>query len=384
MADRNGKNDPPQSDPARRGPAAHRPRGFGRWLRRRLHLGRHAAEGDTGVERLANSVALALDTGFDTIRIAVGPNVVADYGLDPGTCVGHRSLGCFATTLLAPRIWSDRRLKRVILTTVDFSCFVSGGGNGNGCLVAARLDANGAAIEAEYGALFDVLLRRFGERVAIVIDNWEGDNFSYCGDSWRYANDLAGFAARCRATWPSGQNNRARVAAFLRWIGLKDAAAARFRAAHPGFDLVVAAEFNVVDAFARACPASHSCDASTDSVLDAIAASGGRDWCSWSSYDAQGASDGRYLAAAEDILKVCRHLIVGEGGYDQNLYSPAQTRALFVAMNQIRELPGVAGVVPWHGFDAPGSPTRYGLWTPSGRPQVLDLLGPLKPQTPSR
>ncbi len=336
-------------------------------------------KGDNGVGRLANSVALSLDAGFDTIRIAVGPNVVADYQLDPGTCAGHRSLGCFAAVLLAPPIWTDRRLHRVILTTVDFACFESRGDNGNGCLVAARLSANHVAIEAEYAALLEVLHDRFGERVAVVIDNWEGDNFAYCSDSWRFATDLAGFAAQCRATWPNGQSNRARVAALLQWVGLKDAVATRFRVDHPGFDLAVAAEFNTVEAFAKACPASGACNAETDSVLDAIRAVGGRDWCSWSSYDVEGPPDGRYLEAAETILKACRHLIIGEGGYDQNHFSTAQTRALFVAMDQIRHLRGVAGVVPWHGFDAPGATTRYGLWTADGSPQVIDLLGPLHP-----
>lgn len=337
-------------------------------------------KGANGVERLANSVALSIDAGFDTVRIAVGPNVVADYQLDPATCAGRRSLGCFATALLAPAVWSDRRLRRVILTTVDFACFESRGDNGNGCLVAERLDANRLAIEAEYAALFDALHARFGERVAVVIDNWEGDNFAFCGDSWRFATDLAGFAARCHATWPRGQSNRARVDAVLRWVGLKDEVAARFHADHPEFDLAVAAEFNTVDAFARACPASGACDPDTDSVLDAIRAAGGRDWCSWSSYDVEGGPDGRYLDAAKAITEVCRHLIVGEGGYDQNHYTAAQTRALFVAMDQIRHLPGVEGVVPWHGFDAPGATTRYGFWTAEGAPQVIDLLGPLRPE----
>ena len=76
-------------------------------------------KGATGVGRLANSVALSLDAGFDTIRIAVGPNVVADYQLDPGTCAGHRSLGCFAAVLLAPPIWTDSRLQRLILPKVE-------------------------------------------------------------------------------------------------------------------------------------------------------------------------------------------------------------------------------------------------------------------------
>ncbi len=341
-------------------------------------------KGDTGVERLANSVALSLDAGFDTIRIAIGPNVVSDYQLDPGTCAGHRSLGCFASALLAPAIWSDRRLRRVVLTTVDFACFESQGDNGNGCLVTQRLRANHSAIEAEYAALFAVLRERFRERVAILIDNWEGDNFAYCGDSWRYATNLMGFATHCRATWPHGQDNRDRVAALLQWVGLKDAVAARFRIDHPGFDLAVAAEFNTVDAFARACPASGVCDADTDSVLDTIRASGGRDWCSWSSYDVEGPPDGRYLDAARSILKVCRHLIIGEGGYDQNHYTAEQTRTLFVAMDQIRHLPGVEGVVPWHGFDKPGATTRYGLWTAQGQPQVIDLLGPLRSVPPKR
>ena len=58
-------------------------------------------KGATGIERLANSVALSLDAGFDTIRIAIGPNVVADYGLaPPGPCRGRpfaRSGGCQAS-----------------------------------------------------------------------------------------------------------------------------------------------------------------------------------------------------------------------------------------------------------------------------------------------
>ena len=330
--------------------------------------------------RFYDSVEHALAAGFDTIRFKVGVGQVDDYTLGPDPCVGRQSLACYAQVMFASPVWDNPRLRRVIITTIDFACDTYRDGNGNGCLVASQLTANRLAIRAEYADLYKILKVRFGARpIQFIIDNWEGDNFAYCGDSYRFATNADGFSETCRASWPRGQTNQQRVQAVLQWVSYKQAEATRFLAANPTFDLKVAVEFNVYSLFAAQCPRSGVCDAATDTVLDAVAAAGGVPYCSWSSYDSEGPSNGSYFAAAKAIAKVCKALIVGEAGYDLGHVPKRTVIDLFEALYQIQTLPRVVGVVPWHAFDSEMGEGAYGLWTAGGRPQIIALMGRLHP-----
>ena len=249
---------------------------------------RHASG---SAERFYDSVDHALAAGFDTIRFKIGVGQVADYALGPDPCAERQSLACYGRVMFASPAWDNPRLRRVIITTIDFACDTYRHGNGNGCLVASQLTANAAAIQAEYADLYTVLKARFGTRpIQFIIDNWEGDNFAYCGDSGRFAANVNGFAKTCKASWPKGQTNQQRVQALLQWVGYKQAAATRFLSANPTFSLIVAAEFNIYTLFSVQCSRSGVCSAATDTLFDAIAAAGGLPYCSWSSYDSEGAS----------------------------------------------------------------------------------------------
>ena len=338
---------------------------------------RHASG---SAERFYDSVDHALAAGFDTIRFKIGVGQVADYALGPDPCAGRQSLACYGRVMFASPAWDNPRLRRVIITTIDFACDTYRHGNGNGCLVASQLTANAAAIQAEYADLYTVLKARFGTRpIQFIIDNWEGDNFAYCGDSGRFAANVNGFAKTCKASWPKGQTNQQRVQALLQWVGYKQAAATRFLSANPTFSLIVAAEFNIYTLFSVQCSRSGVCSAATDTLFDAIAAAGGLPYCSWSSYDSEGPPDGGFLAASRAIVKVCKNLFIGEAGYDLRRFSKLAAIDLFKALYQIQSIPGVVGVVPWHAFDSNARAETYGLWTPRGFPQVIDLMGPLRP-----
>ena len=149
----------------------------------------------------------------------------------------------------------------------------------------------------------------------------------------------------------------------------------------PGFDLAVAAEFNTVEAFAKGLSGLGRLQRGNRQRARRDPGGGGpRLVLLVEAYDVEGPPDGRYLEAAETILKACRHLIIGEGGYDQKHFldgaDPARCSSPWIRSGTCAASRAWS---PGTGSTAPGATTRYGLWTADGSPQVIDLLGPLHP-----
>jgi hypothetical protein len=331
----------------------------------------------TGAQQVYNSVNHVLVAGFDTVRLKIGPSQAADYGLSPDPCPSDKTLACYARAMLASSAWDNPGLKRVMVTAHDFSAYLAAGGN-SGYLNASVLTANATAIKAEYVGLIQVLYDRFsGRGVQIILSNWEGDNLIFCGSAFDFGR-VGGNAATCQATFPAGQTNVQRIQNYMQWLALKDQAVSDFLAAHPDANVIHAPEFNNYKLFAPGC--SGLCDPSTDTLLKQFAASGGRQYCSYSSYDTQGPANGSYLAAVQDILTICQNLIIGEAGYDLLTAANLQNNiALYGALDQIRQQPGVLGVIPWNAFNPASLSQRYGLFSSDGSSQLYHYLGPLKP-----
>jgi hypothetical protein len=331
------------------------------------------------VQRFYDTVNAALVAGFDTIRFAPGTSAVDGVSLAPFCSGASDNLACYTKVLLASQAWDNPGLKRVMLTAIDRTCSTLAASN-NGCLTASTLTANKTAIKAEYAAMLAVLRDRFaGRSIQFILSNWEGDNFVYCGSAYDFGRNTGGtFAATCQASWPSGQTNQQRVQAHLLWHSYRDEAVAEFIAANPGFSLIHAPEISSYTLLNSGC--GGACNSATDDVIDQIAANGGRAYCSYSSYDTQGSAGGTYLATVRALLNICQNLIIGEAGYDLlNAGNLQRNVDLFKALDQIRNVPGVLGVIPWNAANPSSGSQKYGMFDMTGADQLLRFLGPIRP-----
>lgn len=167
--------------------------------------------GYSGAAAVQQSVGYALARGWTTVRIAITPGEMSTEGIS-SQCATP-SLACYANIEFASSVWDNPNLQRVIITTLDWSCYQYVPSSLNtGCLYAPDLTANQTAIQNEYTGLFNALRTRFGSRnIQFIVDNWEGDNYAYCGAAFGFGQ-AATTAAACEATFPSGQTNAQRAA----------------------------------------------------------------------------------------------------------------------------------------------------------------------------
>jgi len=352
--------------------------------------------GYSGANAVQHSVGYALARGWNTVRIAITPGEMASAGIT-AQCATP-SLACFAQIEFASGVWDNPALQRVIITTLDWSCYQYEPASLNtGCLYAPDLTANQTAIEDEYTGLFNVLKSRFGTRnVQFIIDNWEGDNFVYCGAAFAFGQ-VAATAASCEATFPSGQTNNQRVAALVQWVGYRDAAVASFVASNPGFNLISALQFNSMTLFcqgnttvASVCATQNSgchgyCDPATDTVLDQVTAAGGRAYCDYSSYDSLNNN-----SLPTDVLNIlsrgCGQLIIGEVGASGSAadgYTPSSAQTVFSQQACVADkIPNVMGSVIWN-LIWPSSGERYGMYNQSGSALNVGNIGCLFPAQPA-
>jgi lysophospholipase L1-like esterase len=335
-----------------------------------------------GVQRFYDTVDLVLKRGFETVRVAPGPSAI--YGVTIPDCTGaNDTLTCYAKVMFASSAWDNPGLKHVMLTAIDRTCTNAAPAN-NGCLTASTLTANKAAIEKEYTDLLNYMAQRFaGRNVDFWLSNWEGDNFVYCGNAVGYGMGGAVTTSCNAAITANGQTKEQRLQAFSQWLSYRDEAVANFKAANPGVNVIHAPEFNNYKLFSGGC--GGSCVAGTpspDSVLGQIQAAGGREYCSYSSYDTQGPAGGSYLAAVDTILGICKNLIIGEAGYDllnSGAAGVANNVALYGALDQIRNLYGVLAVIPWNAVNPSDGYQQLGMFDSAGRDQLLHDFGPLRP-----
>ena len=324
--------------------------------------GGYLAPSDT-VASFYDSVRLCLSHGIHMIRFDVG-----DFPGKSAYCVSQNTLGCYARIQFDDPVWNDKGLKAVMLTAIDRSCSDT---DSTRCFEPSWLAAHSDLVINEYLGLFQVLYERFGTRkVRFILSNWEADNAINCGDAFDFSRDQGGFAARCNRRYPAEVGTPSlRASGLLRWISLRDQAIERFLAIHPAFDLVQAPEFNVYKGFASGCRGQ--CDGTTSAVIDQIAMAGGRQYCSYSSYESQGP---HYLRDIRALGRFCHHLIIGEFGLDLKLYEPSAVEANFERVAEAARFS--YAIVPWNAIDE-GTGARYGLFHDDGQPDQLRLVGPL-------
>ncbi len=310
-----------------------------------------------------DSVRLCLSHGISLIRFDVG-----DFPGKEAYCRSTNTLACYARIQFDDPVWDDKGLKAVMLTAIDRSC---SGIDSARCFEPSWLAAHSAVVIDEYLELFRALYERFGTRkIQFILSNWEADNAINCGDAFDFVRNRDGFAARCNGKYPiEVATPSLRAAGLLRWVALRDQAIDRFRATHPTFDLVQAPEFNVYKGFASGC--GGQCDGKTAAVIDQIAIAGGRQYCSYSSYESQGP---RYLDDTRDLGRICRHLIIGEFGLDLDSFTPQAARDNFRRVAEAAQ--PLYAIVPWNAVDE-GHGARYGLFDNEGEPDQLKLIGPL-------
>jgi hypothetical protein len=354
-----------------------------------------------GPGQFHDSVRFMLSKGFDTIRFTISPSAVnTQYNLPTSSfCLDDRRLGCFARLMLASDAWDHPNLRRVMVTAHDFTTLAITNNNIAGYVDLAVLNPNAAAIQAEYRALLQALEDRFATRpdIGFILSNWEGENIVYCGSIY-YSMRTAAGAARCTASFPPGQTNAERVSAFLRWWEIRDAAIAEFQAAYPNRRVIGAPEFLGLDFIRDGSEAGSCggyCDRMTDTVARQIELAGGREYCSYSSYNSQGP---HYLERLTSILSYCRKLIIGEFGRHRPTHTDEQIAEQFRQADAARRISfpdgrAIIGVVPWRAIDcAPtfpgcpatsgGRPQRFGLFNSDGSEQLYPLMGPLMPTRP--
>lgn len=326
------------------------------------------------------TVDLMLRQGFDTIRIAPGSTAIDGYTLSPQ---GGDTLTGYAQVLFNSPVWDNPGLKRIMITAIDRTLFNLAPGN-NAFMTDATLTANKAAVKAEYAALFAYLNTRFaGRGIQFILSNWEADNFVYGGSVYRFSLDPA-WAAGVIAGWPSGQTNQSRLAALLKWFSFKDEAVAEFVAANPSVSLIHAPEFSQYALFANPINGTNGQPYYTpnDSVLAAIKAAGGRTYASFSSYESQGGAQGYIL---NDIKSSIPNLILGECGRDLAIFTPKQAFDNFAILAQVRQQPGILGIIPWNAASAVSSTEDYGFFDRTGAQHAIKYMGSLRPvaQAPS-
>jgi hypothetical protein len=352
--------------------------------------------GYSGAAQVQQSVGYALARGWTTVRITISPGEMSAEGITSQCAIP--SLACYAQIEFASSVWDNPSLQRVILTTLDWSCYGYEPLSVNtGCLYAPDLTANQASIATEYTALFNVLKTRFGNRnIQFILDNWEGDNYAYCGGAFAFGQ-TGTTAAACIATFPSGQTNVQRAAALVQWAGYRDAAVTSFVAENPTFNLISALQFNSLTLFcqqtkhvASVCQSTTSgcngyCNPSTDTILDQITAAGGRTYCDYSSYDSL--DNGALPTDVVNILsRGCQYLIIGEAGASGSAAdgaTPSSAQAVFNLQVCVADVnPNVLGSVIWN-LIWPGTGVHYGMYNTDGSPQNIGSAGCLFPAQPA-
>lgn len=352
--------------------------------------------GYSGAAEVQQSVGYALARGWTTVRIAITPGEMATEGIT-SQCTTP-SLACYAKIEFSSNVWDNPSLQRVIITTLDWACYQYVPTSLNtGCLYAPYLTANQSAIEAEYTGLFNVLKARFGTRsIQFIVDNWEGDNFVYCGAAFGFGQTPS-VASACTSTFPSGQSNSQRAAALVQWVGYRDAAVASFVAANPGFNLISALQFNSMTLFcqgettlASTCESETTgchgyCNPSTDTVLDQVTAAGGRAYCDYSSYDSLN-NNSLPTDALNILSRGCGNLIIGEAGASGSAadgFTPSTAQAVFTEQVCVADnIPRVLGSVIWN-LIWPGTGNRYGMYYENGAPLNIGNIGCLFPRAPA-
>lgn len=200
---------------------------------------------------------------------------------------------------------------------------------------------------------------------------------------------VPGFAAAQQATW-GGATLAQRGDRMLIWWSYKDEAVTAFKVANPAFNIIHAPEFSCGTLFDFATTATVD-----DALYRRIGLAGGREYASYSSYDAQPfnlAGMGRTYDYIEMLNRIyvnggVQKLIIGETGYDLVNAGPTRIPSLW-EMHTRKTIPygdrtgRVVGIVPWNAVFEVGHSENYGMVLPSGKTQLLKDYKAIRPRVP--
>ncbi|MDQ0471921.1 hypothetical protein [Labrys wisconsinensis] len=322
-----------------------------------------------GLERFHASVDFLMKQGFHAIRIPMTENSLDEIGIDRTRCGAGADTACFLRQALDSPAFDAPGLRLLMITLHESAS--------KGVLADGLTPERRQAITAELTGVLETLQHRFaGRSVEIVLSNWEGDNQVYCGSVVRYARQPA-FTASCDT--PTGDGLDRRLAHFVDWMQLRDAVVQTFRAAHPGFDVEHAPEFNLAYLGPRNCKTR--CDVSR-TVFAALARAGKRPLCSFSSYNST--NRGALQDDLPRLLATCDRVILGELGFAPARQGPERVRQGFAkAAAAAAAFPGkVPAMVIWNAFDQPGRTREdsFGLYREDGTPgNVVNLPAGMAP-----
>jgi hypothetical protein len=216
----------------------------------------------------------------------------------------------------------------------------------------------------------------------IIILNWEGDNFVYCGSAYGFATSPTTRNA-CLAKY----NISSRLNAFVMWSQLRKNAIEAARARHPQMGLAFGVEFNNLDLFTKDCKPDASACADYPTVLsvipqiDPVRTANGEPMplCSYSAYDSL--ADQTLGPNLAKIMNSCGRVILGEVGYHYTIGQEELIRSEYTYFEQAIQpfLSRIPSIIYWNGFDdtdeAPTAPrASYGLWLGNGTPLDIQFL----------
>jgi len=322
---------------------------------------------DASAAGLAASVRFVLDQGFGTVRIAVSPRTVEELHLGHDTCAGDRQVGCILDQVLADNVFTDPRLKTLILTISDYATFPGHE------LDAGYIAANRDRIAGEYRAALAVLDRRLGSHpIDVVLSNWEGDNMVYCGAAYSYAHDPK-FRPGCAGGTEAGIAQH--LDGLMAWFQLRRDTVYAYRPASPGIRFHYAVEFNSLHIVQQDCKGG-GCNPAL-SVFHRLKDGPRPELCSYSSYD--GLNRGLLEADIRTMLTICDKVIIGEIGFPAWGPNAERARSNYAANTAalLRQKDHIFAVVFWNAFESKNASDKgYGLWTAEGLPRNLTALPP--------
>jgi hypothetical protein len=256
--------------------------------------------------RLAQSVRLAEETGFNAVRLVLSPASRRIYGLAGLDCA---NLTCLVNSEAFQGALAGKSPGVVMFTAYDFASY-----RGQRYLDLRFLASNRERIFDEYRNLTEDLMRRFaGSGRVFIIGHWEGDNQVYCGSSFDFVNDEA-YRGNCLEHDPE-----AKLAALTEWLRIRQSAVAagRERAkanGAAGVEVYHAIEFNSIHHFSGV-PGVSVRSKNFHGVLDTSVPAVHPDFCSYSAWESLNRDRlGKDLRVIVDRCAPAP-LIVGEMGF---------------------------------------------------------------------
>jgi hypothetical protein len=330
--------------------------------------------------------------GLSVVRVAISPNDLEvpganNYGISPPNCPPNQFLPCAIQLPPYQALLADPFFPTIILTAYD-STSLGQTGQDHDDLNLSFLQANAAAVEAEYAGLVEQIAKVPGiQNKLVIVDHWEGDNMLCCGSSYEFANDtvvpvgdggvtfqqycideLAPDSGYTAAEFLTEEAQGMAEWLTLRKIGIAQGVAAAAAAGTP-VHVIDAAEINSYQQLEGV---------GLPSVLYDVIPVAQPSYVTYSSYESY--DNGTYeqdLAAIQSQLATTdpdAGFGIGELGAAFGTGSDYSDPWVFVQSLLAVQRAGVNLVVIWEGFNSTaGASADFGLFGPTGADRIVDL-----------